>query len=228
MVYNNNGYVKLHRKMFEWEWWGDLNTFRLFVTILLLANWTPKKWRGRTIPRGSCWTSLESLASKSGLTIQQTRTAFEHLISTNEITSEATNEGRLVTVVNYEVYQSESDGATSELTNENADEQQTTNKRTNKRPTTTNKYKEYKKYKEVKQQEDGRSTNVDLLEILSVEEFNELASKYEHVGDLIDEVEAEVNSKGKTIAYPFRFVDGYARNKNWPKKNDAATRKEAD
>lgn len=220
MVNNNNGYVKLHRKMFEWEWWNDINTFRLFVTILLMANWKPKKWRGRVIPRGSCWTSIESLAAKSGLTFQQTRTALEHLILTNEITSEVTNEGRLVTVVNYEVYQSDVDGVTSEITNENASNQQTTNKRTNKRLTTTKEHIRKQEHKELKelQQESGRFTKIDINEILTVEDIAALGKMYERVNDLLDEVEADINAKGKSVRYPFRYVNGYARNKEWPRK----------
>ena len=219
MVYNNNGYVKLHRKMFEWEWWDDINTFRLFVTILLMANWKPKKWRGRVIPRGSLWTSLPALAAKSGLTYQQTRTSYFKLISTNEITDEVTSLGRLVTVVNYDVYQSEVETSTNEITDETADDQQTTNQRVNRRPTITKEHKEYKNYKELKeQQQRGRDNGIDLNEILSVEEIHKLGSKYEHVDALLDEVEADINAKGKTVRYPYRYIDGYAKNKEWPRK----------
>lgn len=219
MVYNNNGYVKLHRKMFEWEWWDDINTFRLFVTILLMANWKPKRWRGRVIPRGSCWTSIPALAEKSGLTYQQTRTSFDKLKLTGEITDEVTSLGRLVTVANYDVYQLDAEKVTDELTDKNADEQQTSNQRSNRRATTTKEHirtKEYKKLKE--QQQDGRFAGIDINEILTVEEIHKLANKYEHVNELLDEVEADINAKEKSVRYPFRYVDGYAKNKNWPRK----------
>jgi len=221
MVYNNNGYVMLHRKIFDWEWWDDINTFRLFVTILLMVNWTPKKWRGRVIPRGSCWTSIPALALKSGLTYQQTRTSFDKLKSTGEITDEATSLGRLVTVANYDVYQIDVETSTNEITDENAEDQQTSNERVNRRATTNKKYKEINNNKNIKQQQkNGRSTNeeIDLTELLTVEEISELGSRYEFVSDLLDEVEADINAKGKTVRYPFRYVDGYARNKGWPRK----------
>lgn len=219
MVYNNNGYVKLHRKMFDWEWWDDINTFRLFVTILLLANWKPKRWRGRVIPRGSCWTSIPELAKKSGLTYQQTRTAFDKLILTGEITANITDRGRLVTVANYDVYQSDAENVTDKLTDKNADYQQTINQQSNRLSTTTKEHKELKNYKELKeQQQDGRFAGIDINEILSVEEIHKLGQKYERVNDLLDEVEADINAKGKSVRYPFRYVDGYARNKEWPRK----------
>ena len=221
MIYNNNGYVKLHRKMFDWEWWDDINTFRLFVTILLLANWKPKRWRGRVIPRGSCWTSITELAKKSGLTYQQTRTSYFKLISTGEITDKVTSRGRLVTVANYDVYQLDEQKATNKITDKNADNQQTINQQSNRQATTTKEHKEYKEQKEIKQQQErGRSTMIDLMEILSVEEVAELGRKYEDISALLDEVEADINVKGKSVRYPFRYVDGYARNRNWPKKGE--------
>ena len=148
-----NGFIKIYRSFLDWEWWDDINTFRLFMTILLLANWKDKRWHGKVIPRGSFWTSIESLSKKSGLTFQQTRTALDKLISTGEITSEVTNEGRLITVANYEFYQSADESVTSEITNDSTSKQQTNNKRPNKRVTTTEEYKEYKKGKKGKERD---------------------------------------------------------------------------
>lgn len=135
-----NGFIKIDRSILDWEWWDDLNTFRLWMTILLLANWKEKRWHGKVIPRGSLWTSIETLSKKSGLTFQQTRTSLDKLISTGEITSEATNEGRLVTVVNYDVYQAVDFSVTNQSTNESTGDQQTSNKQPNKRVTTTEEY----------------------------------------------------------------------------------------
>lgn len=140
-----NGFIKIDRSILDWEWWDDQNTFRLFMTILLLANWKDKRWHGKLIPRGSLWTSIASLSRKSGLSEQQTRTALDKLISTGEITSVATNEGRLVTVENYDVYQSVDFGVTNEITSKMTNDQQTSNKRLNKRVTTTEEREEYKK-----------------------------------------------------------------------------------
>ena len=220
MIYNNNGYVKLHRKLFEWEWWDDINTFRLFVTILLMVNWKPKKWRGRSIPRGSCWTSIPDLAQKSGLTYQQTRTSYFKLISTGEITDKVTSRGRLVTVANYDVYQLDEQKATNKITDKNADNQQTINQQINRQSTTTEEHKELKNYKELKelQQESRRFERIDINDLLSVEDIAALGKRYERVNDLLDEVEADINAKGKTVRYPFRYVNGYARNKEWPRK----------
>lgn len=142
-----NGFVKIHRGILDWEWWDDINTFRLFMTILLLANWKEKKWHGKVIPRGSLWTSLPSLAQKSGLSVQQTRTALAKLKSTGEITDEPTGEGRLVTVVNYGLYQDIDNLPTGKSTDDSTGNQQAINTQPNRRATPTEEYIRNKKYK---------------------------------------------------------------------------------
>lgn len=124
-----NGFIKIHRSLLDWEWWDDKNTFRLFMTILLLANWKDKKWHGKIIPRGSFWTSLETLSKKSGLTLKQTRTSLNKLIATGEVTSKGANDGRLITVAKYDFYQSDDGKRANEWASEWANEGQTKGKR---------------------------------------------------------------------------------------------------
>lgn len=142
-----NGFIKVHRSILEWEWWDDINTFRLFMTILLLANWKEKKWHGKVIPRGALWTSLPSLADASGLSVRQTRTALAKLKSTGEVTDEATGEGRLVTVVNYELYQAVDIIPTDEATDDLTGKRQASDTQRDRRATSTEEYKEVKKRK---------------------------------------------------------------------------------
>ena len=101
----NNGWIKIHRKLLEWEWWDDHNTFRLFMYILMSANHKDKKWRGIEIKKGQFVTGLYSLAENTGLSVQQVRTSLDKLISTNEITNKSTNKYRIITVNNWDKYQ---------------------------------------------------------------------------------------------------------------------------
>lgn len=106
MVVNINGnWIKLFTKFTTWEWYKDQNTKSLFLHCLLKANWKDGKFMGNVIPRGSFVTSLDSLSKELGLSVQEVRTALKHLISTNELTSKSTNKYRIITVVNYEMYQ---------------------------------------------------------------------------------------------------------------------------
>jgi len=52
-------------------------------------------------------TSLESLAKKSGVSIQNIRTALKRFEKLEFLTNESTKTGRLLTVLNWELYQSE-------------------------------------------------------------------------------------------------------------------------
>lgn len=102
----SEGWIKLHRKFLNWEWWQDHNTARLFMTLLLLANHEDNKWRGVTILRGQLVTGLHSLSETSGLSIQSIRTSLAKLKSTNEITIKPTNQFSIITICNYNTYQS--------------------------------------------------------------------------------------------------------------------------
>ena len=111
-----NGRIAIDRQIMEWEWWGDINVFRLWMVILMLANWQDKKWRGQVIKRGSFITSYASLAEISGLSVQQTRTAINKLKSTGEIEQIVTNKYQLIIVVNYEKYQENFGNANNQIT----------------------------------------------------------------------------------------------------------------
>lgn len=100
-----SGWIKLHRDLINWEWYTDHNTCRLFIHCILRANFEHKVWRGIPIYRGSFYTSLDTLASETGLTNRQIRTALDKLIMTGEVTSSAMARGRMITVCNYSDYQ---------------------------------------------------------------------------------------------------------------------------
>lgn len=118
---NQNGWIKLHRQILEWEWYEDINCFRLFTHLLLKANHKEKRYKGIVVKAGQIVTSRDLLAQETGLSSQQVRTALTKLKSTNEITSVTSSQGTIIEVVNYEKYQLS--------TNEITEEQPTSNQR---------------------------------------------------------------------------------------------------
>jgi biotin operon repressor len=124
----HRGFITLHRKIVDWEWYSDINVFRLFTHLILTANWKPKRWQGEIVNRGQKVISIQNLAQETGLTEQSVRTAIKKLKSTGELTSKSTNKYTVVTLTNYELYQSEEKQATSKITSELTNEEQTTNK----------------------------------------------------------------------------------------------------
>ena len=57
------GFILLHRSILRWEWYGDLNTARLFIHLLLTMNYEPQRWQGIAVERGQRVASLAKLAS---------------------------------------------------------------------------------------------------------------------------------------------------------------------
>ncbi len=103
----SSGWVKLHRKITEWEWYSDVNTTRVFLHLLVVANHKDKKWRGIDIKRGQRLTSISALSKETSLTIKNIRTAIKRLKSTNEVASYSTAQHTIFTMVNYDLYQEE-------------------------------------------------------------------------------------------------------------------------
>jgi len=135
-----DGYIKLHRQLIKWEWFGCGDTLKLFIYCLLMANWEPKKWKGIPVKRGQFITSYARLSDDTCLTIQKVRTSLERLELTQEVTRESTSQYTIISVLNYDDYQDE---VTQEVTHEATNQQQTDNKQI----TTTKNIKELKESK---------------------------------------------------------------------------------
>lgn len=119
----NEGFITLHRKMLDWEWYTETNTFAVFLHCLFKANWKDVKYRGTLVKRGQFLTSRDKLASEINLSVQNVRTALNNLKSTNELTIETSRQGTVITVNNYDKYQL----PTNQVTNDQPPKQPTAN-----------------------------------------------------------------------------------------------------
>ena len=120
-----NTYIRLFRKFTKWEWYDDANTMRVFLHCLLSANYSPKRWRGILIRRGSFLTSYPKLAQELKLSKMQIRTALNKLQLTHEITLKTTSQYSIITVKNWDDYQKNNTQDNTGIT----DEQHTGNTR---------------------------------------------------------------------------------------------------
>ncbi len=131
------GFVKLDRRILEWEWYKDQNTKDLFLHCLLKANFKEKAWEGISMKRGTFVTGRKVLAEELGMTEQQIRTSLNKLKSTNEITITTTNRYSVLKVNNYNDYQDNNQQSTN---NQPTDNQQiTTTKNAKKEKNVKNK-----------------------------------------------------------------------------------------
>lgn len=141
MEYKDNEFVKLNRKILNWEWYSDNNTRSVFIHCLLKANWKPGKWKGVSYERGQFITSLASLSKELGISVRQVRVALDHLYMTGELTSKTFSKFRIITVVKYDDYQARDKQNGRQMTSKRqaSDKQVTTDIRT----------KEYKELKNI-------------------------------------------------------------------------------
>lgn len=128
----SNNFILINRKILQWGWYKDANTFRVFIHLLLNANWKDGEYLGHKILRGQCVFGLKKLTDDLGISIQQARTALSHLKSTNEITITSTNKFSIATIVKYNNYQ------LSSLLNNNQTNIQDNIPSTNEQQTTNN------------------------------------------------------------------------------------------
>jgi len=124
------GWIKIHRKILNWEWFQDDNTFRIFLYLLLTVNHKDKKWKGIMVNKASTISSLNSIKRATGVSYQSIRTSLGRLKSTGEITIKSTNKYSIITICNYDAYQIEESDANKQtntpINNQSTNNQQQT------------------------------------------------------------------------------------------------------
>lgn len=197
----NEKWIKIHNKFLNWEWYTDVNTKAVFIHCILKANWKDGKFMGKVVPRGSFITSLDLLSKELGLSVQEVRTALKHLISTNELTSKSTNKYRIITVVNYEMYQQ---------VNKQPNIQLTDNQQPNNNQLTT--IVEYKNNRII--------DNINIYSYIE-QEFGRLLSptEYEYISHWEDNEITRYAIKNAVLngAYNLKYINNTLE--NWKKKN---------
>ena len=138
----SEGWIKLHRKFEDWEWFNNSEMVHLFIYLLLNANHEDGKWRGIDIKRGQILTGLHTLNEHTKISIQKLRTCLSKLEKTGEINKQTTNKYSIITIINYDSYQG------YQQTNNNQPNKQLTNNQQ-----TTNNKQEYKEGIELKNRE---------------------------------------------------------------------------
>lgn len=212
-----DGYIKLHRKMIEWEWYSDPNTKIVFLHLLLKANFKPVKFKGLELDAGELITTLPELAKSLQLTVQNVRTAIEHLKSTGEITVKTTNRFSVVTIENWTMYQVE-----EHVSNKPANTQVNSQLTGNQQATNTPKKKKEKNDKNINNiyimPAMGEFENV----LLSEEELEKLKERFPYDWqEKIDRLSVYMKSKGK------RYKSHYATILTWARKEEKPQQEKA-
>ena len=101
----SEGWIKIHRKLAQWEWADDPNMVALWIHLLLAANYEQTEWHGVTLERGQLATTRKKLSETTGISDQSLRTLIKRLVECNQINVKSTNKFTIITICKYDDYQ---------------------------------------------------------------------------------------------------------------------------
>ena len=111
------GWIKLYRELGDKPIWLESTSDQrsVLMALLMMVNYEPNKWEWQgkqyeCMP-GQVITSLPKIAERSGkgVSIQNVRTALKRFEKLGFLTDESTNKNRLITIVNWAIYQGSDD-----------------------------------------------------------------------------------------------------------------------
>jgi DNA-binding transcriptional MerR regulator len=125
-----SGWIKIHRKFLDWEWFNKSEAVHLFMYLVLKANHKDGQWQGIDIKKGQFVTSFGKISADTGISLQTIRTLLKKFEKSNEINIQTTNKYSVITICKYECYQKETETTNEQLTNkqQSTNNQLTTNK----------------------------------------------------------------------------------------------------
>lgn len=204
MVTDNKGWIKLHRELMDKAIWKCSTKEQKIILIVLLMLASHKEneweWNGKkfTVKPGQFVTSAKSIMEKcgEGISRQNIRTALVKFEKYDFLTIQSTKQGILVTIVNWELYQSVEGELTKELTNS--------------QPTGNQQVTTIKNDEKEKKDIYGDFSNVRL----SRDEYEKLVNAYSEktTKDFIEKLDAYIASTGK------KYKNHYATILNWIRK----------
>ena len=130
------GWLKLYRDLGDKPIWLESTSDQrsVLVALLMMVNYEPNKWEWQgkqyeCMP-GQVITSLPKIAERSGkgVSIQNVRTALKRFEKLGFLTDESTNKNRLITIVNWAIYQGSDDEPNRQTNKQLTGNQQATNR----------------------------------------------------------------------------------------------------
>lgn len=103
----NKGWIKTYRSIFDWEWWAEPLMVKAFLYFLIKAAIKDGVWRNVPYKRGQIVTTLRKIASDLDVSYRQARTILFKLKMTHNIDTKAYHNFSIITICNYDSYQSD-------------------------------------------------------------------------------------------------------------------------
>ena len=101
----NNTWIKLPRNFQNWRWYKESNMVHLYLYLVMNANLLSENYFDINIKRGEIMISLSRLSTDTNISIKTLRTCLDRLKRTHEIEYRNLNHGRIIIIVNYDMFQ---------------------------------------------------------------------------------------------------------------------------
>jgi biotin operon repressor len=114
----SEGWVKIHRRLLNWQWYTDNNTKVVYLHLLLKATHRNLIWRNLELKPGQLITSTRKIAAELEISHQSVRTCLRHLVKSGEISVKPNKHYSLITINTWDKYQKIPDTEEMELMEE--------------------------------------------------------------------------------------------------------------
>lgn len=219
-----SGWFKLHRELYEKPIWTNSTPEQktVLMTLMSMVGYEENEWewkgeKYKTKP-GQMVTSLPSIASKcgKGISIQNVRSSLKRFEKLEFLTDESTNKNRLITIVNWGIYQGSEDKATDNPTgNQQA---------TNRQPTAIKKERT-KEPNKLKKSDKEIKTEFGEFVRLTQKEYDKLVEDFSKciIDSKIEDMNLYIESKGtKYKSHNAALRQWLKRDKVLPSSNQAS------
>ena len=155
------GWIKLYRELGDKPIWLESTSDQrsVLMALLMMVNYEPNKWEWQgkqyeCMP-GQVITSLPKIAERSGkgVSIQNVRTALKRFEKLGFLTDESTNKNRLITIVNWAIYQGSDDEPNRQINRQPTGNQQAANRQLTAIKNIRTKEEKNKEIKDIVEQE---------------------------------------------------------------------------
>ena len=192
-----SGYITLDRQILKWGWYHRVNVTRVFIHLLLIANWEDDNFELATIKRGECVRSLETLAREVSLSIRQVRDAINVMIKTHELSRRVSHGINIITILNYDKYQTKQKEKSHEICHNDRDSLVTGKSQVSHEKVTDKSLS--KEEKEKKEEKERKKEVVNKKDFTLEDAFND----------------ARIAYKGTKRGHETEFKNFKAKNKDW-------------
>lgn len=158
------GYIKLDHELRHWQYYTDRNMLLVWIDLLLRARYTDGYYNGILIKRGQCLVGRSATGRELVMTESEYRGCLKRLKMSQQITTEKTNKGTLVTIINWDKYQGgvqyDNQQDNQQLSQPLTINSPSVNQAVTNHSPSSNHKEEYKEFKELKELKEDNNTSL--------------------------------------------------------------------